>query len=81
MGIWDYFIEGTKSLTDYNKSETEKIKAQNKKANMKKLKKENKDLKKALSTNSKIGIIGIFATIAGIFIGYILSGYFPIQNS
>jgi len=38
MGIWDDAIRGFKTLTDYNKSETEKIKAQTKKANMRKLK-------------------------------------------
>jgi len=81
MGIWDDAIRGINALANLRKSEAEKLKAQTKKANNSKLRKENKDLKKALSTNSKIGIIGIFTTIAGIFIGYLLCAYFPIQNS
>ena len=72
-------------LQDYNKSETEKIKAQNKKVNNRRQTKENKDLKKALSKSTKVGIIGIIATIVGIIVGvimgFMLSGYFQIQNS
>ena len=85
MGFWNYFNEGVKSLTDYNKSETEKLKAQNKKVNIRRQAKENKEFKKAISKSTKVGIIGIITTIVGtiggVIMGYMLSGYFPIQNS
>jgi len=85
MGFWDDIAKGLKSVTDYNKSETEKIKAQNKKVNNKRLAKENRELKKAISKGHKIGMASIGVTIvvavAAVIIGYMLLVYFPIQNS
>jgi len=80
MGFLDDIAKTFNSLANLQKSQTEKIKAQTKKDKMKRIAKENKELKKALSRNKIIGIVGIFVTITSVFIGYSLLVYFPINN-
>ncbi len=81
MGFLDDIAKTFNSLANLQKSQTEKIKAQTKKDRMKRITKENKELKKALSRNKIIGIVGIFVTITSVFIGYSLLVYFPINNT
>ena len=73
MGLLNDVANAFNSLANFQKSQTEKIKAQTKKDKMKRMAKENKQLKKALSRNQIIGIAGIFITITSVFIGYYLS--------
>ncbi|MCH8915920.1 MAG: hypothetical protein IIA82_08780 [Thaumarchaeota archaeon] len=80
MGFLDDIAKTFNSLANLQKSQTEKIKAQTKKDKMKRITKENKELKKALSRNKIIGIVGIVVTITSVFIGYSLLVYFPINN-
>ena len=69
------------SFANLQKVQVEKTKVKTQKAKMRRMVKENKELKKALSRNQRIGIVGILATIASVFIGYYLLVYFPIQNT
>ena len=80
MGFWDDIAKAFNSLANLQKSQTEKIKAQTKRDKMKRLAKENKELKKALSRNQIIGVVGILATISFSVIGYYLV-FVPIQNA
>ena len=77
MGLFDDIINGINALANFKKADAEQIKAKTQKDKMKNLKKENKVLKKALSKNTKIGIIGIVVSIAGISITVFFI-YFPI---
>jgi len=78
MGLLNDIANTFNSLTNLQKVQVEKIKAQTQKDKMKRMAKENRELKKALSRNQIIGIVAIFVTIATAFIGYLLV-YFPIQ--
>ena len=66
MGLLDDIAKTFNSLTNFQKSQTEKIKAQTQRDKMKRIAKENKELKKALSRNQIIGIVGIIATITSV---------------
>jgi len=79
MGLLNDFANFFNSLTNLQKAQVEKIKAQTQKDKMKRMAKENRELKKALSRNQMIGITAIFITIATAFIGYYLLVYFPIS--
>ena len=81
MGLLNDIANAFNSFANFQKSQTEKIKAQTKKDKMKRMAKENKELKKALSRNQIIGIASIFVTFASVFIGYYLLVYFPIHNA
>ena len=78
MGLLNDIAKAFNSLANFQKSQTEKIKAQTHREKMKRIVKENKELKKALSRNQIIGIAGIIVTITVMFIGYYLFIYFPI---
>ena len=80
MGLLNDIANAINSLANLQKVQVEKTKAQTQKDKMKRMAKENKELKKALSRNQKIGIAGIFVTIATAFIGSILV-YFSINNA
>ena len=77
MGLLNDIINALNSLTNLQKAQAEKIKAQTQKDKMKRIARENKELKKAISRNQIIGIIAISVTIATVFIGYYLLVYFP----
>lgn len=79
MGIFDDLIKGVNALADFKKADAEQIKANNQKNKMRKINRENKKLKKTLSRNNKIGIIGISITVFSIITGLIF-WYFPIRN-
>ena len=79
MGIIDDITKIMNSVANFKKADAEQIKAKTQKDKMKNLKTENKKLKKALSRNQTIGIIGILISIAGIAIG-VFFVYFPIHN-
>jgi len=81
MGLLNDIANALNSLANLQKVQVEKTKAQTQKGKMKKLAKENRELKKALSKNQIIGIVGIFVTIATAFIGYYFLVYFPIHNA
>ena len=81
MGFWDDIAKTFNSLANLQKSQTEKIKAQTKKDKMTRIAKENKELKKALSRNQIIGVVGILVTISFSVIGYYLFLFVPIQNA
>lgn len=79
MGIFDDVIKGISTITDYKKADAEQIKAKNQKTKMRKINRENRELKKTLSRNNKISIIGISVTGLGVILGVIF-WYFPIYN-
>ena len=81
MGIIDDFTKILNAVSNYKNSDAEQIKAKTDNNKMKNLRKQNRELKKAISKGYKIGIIGIIATFASIFIGYYLFVYFPIHNN
>ena len=81
MGFWDDFANVLNSVANYKKADAEQIKAKTQKDKMKNLRKQNRELKKAISKGQKMGIIGIIATFASVFIGYYLLVYFPIHSS
>lgn len=80
MGLLDDIAKTFNSLTNFQKSQTEKIKAQTQRDKMKRVAKENRELKKALSKNQTLGFVGIIVTIICVFIGYSLLVYFPITD-
>ena len=81
MGLIDDFTKFINSIANLQKVQVEETKVQTQKDKIKELKKQNRALKKAISTNQKIGIAGIIVTVVSIFIGYYLLVYFPINHS
>lgn len=79
MGFFRDIIDGINSLANYKKSDAEQTKAKTDKEKLKNLRQQNRELKKALSRNQTIGIIGIVIAIAGIVIGIFLA-YYPIHH-
>jgi len=79
MGFFDEILKWIKAIAELKKADAEQTKAKNQKNRIKKLNRENRALKKNLSKNYKIAIIGIGITSFGIIVPIIL-WYFSVSN-
>jgi cell division protein FtsL len=77
MGFFDDIINGVNAWANLKKADAEQIKAKNQQSKVRKINRENRKLKKTLSKNNKLGIIGITVTILSVIMG-IIFWYFPI---
>ena len=77
MGFFDDIINGVNAWANLKKADAEQIKAKNQQSKLRKINRENRKLKKTLSKNNKLGIIGITVTILSVIMG-IIFWYFPI---
>ena len=76
MGFFDDIINGVNALANLKKADAEQIKAKNQQRKVRKINRENIKLKKNLSRNNKIGIIGIIVGVLSVIIA-ITFWYFP----
>ena len=79
MGFFDDIINGVNALANLKKADAEQTKAKNQQSRVRKINRENKKLKKNLSRNNKIGIIGIVICVLGVIIS-ITFWYFPTHT-
>ena len=76
MGFFDDIINGVNAWANLKKADAEQIKAKNQQRKVRKINRENIKLKKNLSRNNKIGIIGIIVGVLSVIIA-ITFWYFP----
>ena len=79
MGLFDDIVNGLNAWANLKKADAEQIKAKTQQKKVRKLRNENRILKKNLTKNNKIGIIGIGLSVLGVVVAIILA-YFPVQN-
>ncbi len=78
MGLFDDIVNGLNAWANLKKADAEQNKAKTQQKKVRKLRNENRILKKNLTKNNKIGIIGIGLSV--LVVVAIILAYFPVQN-